>query len=227
VLVPTAQLWQLPWAELFDAPVSVAPSAASWLRTAEAARASGPVVLVAGPDLPGASTEVATLAAAHSGATILAPPTSTPTAVAAALSRAGLAHVASHGRTRSDNPAFSSLLLCEGELTIYELAAAGGVPSRVVLSACELGADTPLAGEELLGLVTALLAGGTSGLLVSVVPVPDGAVIPLMREVHDRLLRGATMAEALYGARSTVARDEPDDARAFAARCGFLACGAA
>ena len=60
VVVPTASTWALPWTALYRRPLSLAPSAAAWLRTAgqRATTAPGGVVLVAGPDLPGDVLEI-------------------------------------------------------------------------------------------------------------------------------------------------------------------------
>src|SRR3712207_8966844 len=98
----------MPWSALRDAPLSLAPSATFWARTREAALAAdhraGPVVLVEGPNLAGAATEVRQLHAMYPDATVITPPASTAQAVARSLDGAGLAHLACHGRLRSDNP---------------------------------------------------------------------------------------------------------------------------
>ena len=224
VIVPTAKTWSLPWGALHDGPVSLAPSAASWARTAQrSALLDDRVVLIAGPDLPGAAAEVTPLASLHRGSRVLIPPGSTVDAVVAELTGADLVHLACHGRLRSDNPTFSSFLLSAGELTVHELSQQQTAPRRIVLSACDLGADTSYAGDELVGFVSALFARGTAGLIASCVPVSDAAVIPLMCAVHGRLLRGDTLAEALHAARTAVDQDEPRD---WAAAHAFSACGA-
>jgi len=228
VVVPAVRTWSLPWAALYDAPVALAPSAATWARTARQSPLVdgkvGKVVLVAGPDLPGAAAEVTALALLHPGSCVLAPPRSTGDAVLAELARAELAHLACHGRLRSDNPTFSSFLLCAGELTVHELNQQQMAPRRIVLSACSLGADTTYAGDELVGFVSALFARGTAGLLASCVPVSDAAVVPLMCAVHTRLLHGDTLAVALHEAKATMDHDEPRD---LAAVYAFSASGAA
>jgi CHAT domain-containing protein len=62
--------------------------------------------------------------------------------------------------------------------------------------------------DELLGLVSSLEPMGAAGIAASVVPVNDSAVVPLMLAVHDALLTGATLAQALMIARNK-ARDDP------------------
>ncbi len=52
-------------------------------------------------------------------------------------------------------------------------------------------------GDELLGLAAALLRLGTTGIVASVLPVPDAATRRLMEALHAELAGGATLAEAL------------------------------
>jgi CHAT domain-containing protein len=214
---------------LHPGPVSLAPSATFWARTRRAARehrraAAGDVVLVAGPDLPGATAEVRALRHTYPAATVVIPPDSTADLVARELDHVGLAHLACHGRLRSDNPMFSSLVLSDGPLTLQELDSRGVAPHRLILASCESGADVSYAGDEVVGFVSALLARGTAGVLASTTTVPDLDAVPLMQAVHRRLVKGETLAHALHGARSTLDRDEPGG---FVNWCTFMAHGAA
>jgi CHAT domain-containing protein len=61
--------------------------------------------------------------------------------------------------------------------------------------------------DELLGLAAALFPLGTAGLAACLVPVNDEAVVPLMLALHERLLAGVTLAEAMRDARHAVAGD--------------------
>ncbi len=225
VVVPSSVTWRLPWAHLCAAPVSVAPSSASWLRTA---RRRGPteggVLLVAGPGLDGAAEEVAALGRLHAGSRVLAPPDSSVDAVVRDLGGARLAHLACHGRLRADNPTFSSFQLSSGDLTVHEIGLRGLAPYRVVLSACDSGADTTLEGDEFVGFISALLGQGTAGVLASCVQVSDRYVVPLMLSLHRRLLLGATMADALHAAAAEV---DPEQPGGLAVRASFSAYGAA
>jgi len=224
VIVPAAALQRIPWSGLHPAPVSIAPSASFWARTRQRQVIGGDVVLIAGPDLAGAAAEVETLRGLHDRPTVLMPPTSTVSAAAKALDGAALAHLACHGRLRSDNPTFSSLLLSDGSLTVQELDLRGIAPHRMILAACDSAAGVSYAGDELLGFVSALIARGTAGLIASAVMVPDLEAVSLMRSLHEFLRRGATLAEALHAARATIDRD---DRRAFVNWCAFTAFGAA
>jgi tetratricopeptide (TPR) repeat protein len=230
VIVPVGALHGVPWSALHDGPVSLAPSATFWARTRQAAQArdtagaDGRVILVEGPNLPGATAEVRLLRRMYPGATVLTPPASTAETVARTLSGAELAHLACHGWLRSDNPMFSSLVLSDGPLTVQELETRGVAPHRLVLASCQSGADVSFAGDEVLGFVSALLARGTAGIVASIAAIPDVAAVDLMSAVHERLTRGATLAHALHAGRAAVDREEPG---AYVNWCTFNAYGAA
>ena len=119
-----------------------------------------------------------------------------------ALAGAGLAHLACHGRLRSDNPSFSALELADGQLTVHELDRRGIAPTRVVLAACDSAADMTYVGDELLGFVSALLARGTRGVLASMVAVGDTESVDLMEQLHCGLAGGRSMPDALHAARA-------------------------
>jgi len=135
-----------------------------------------------------------------------------------------LAHLACHGRLRSDSPLFSALELSDGPLTLHELFARGVAPRRVVLAACDSGVERSYEGGEVFGFVSALMARGTAGVVAAGLPIPDGASVDTMTALHGHLGRGASLAEALFAARTQV---EPDTPEAYVAWCGLTAYGAA
>jgi hypothetical protein len=228
VVVPVGELQRVPWSALHDAPVSIAPAAAMWERSArQRPPAGGRPVLVAGPDVPGGVREIELLGELYPDAAVLRPPASTADAVTAALAGADLAHLACHGRVRADNPIFSALLLSDGPLTVHELELRGAgapAPYRIVLAACESGSEVAYEGNETLGFVSSLLARGSAGLVASAVVVPDRDVVPLMGALHRAVRSGATLAQALHRARGTLDREDP---RSFVSWCAFNAFGAA
>jgi len=238
VIAGVRRLQGVPWSALHGGPVCLTPSATFWARSALAAQArhsdlrsaggsgtaEGSVVLVAGPGLPGAVAEVESLAAIHPAAVLLTPSGSTAEVVADALAGADLAHLACHGTLRADNPMFSSLLLSDGPLTVQELYARGVAPRRLILAACESGAQVSYAGDEVLGFVSALLARGTAGILASTAVVPDVEAVGLMTAVHRALVRGATLSRALHEARESVDTEDP---ASYVNWCTFNAHGAA
>jgi CHAT domain len=229
VIIPVPGLDGTPWAALHGGPVSLAPSATFWARTADAAippptAGSRKVTLVAGPDLPGAMEEIESLTRLYTSAQRIIPPASTADVVARALAGADLAHLACHGMLRADNPMFSSLVLSDGPMTVQELYARGLAPRRLVLASCESGTQTGYAGDEVLGFVSALLTRGTAAILASAAIVPDVPAVDLMTEVHRFLVGGSTVARALHQARQS---QDTDDPGSFVNWCTFNAHGAA
>lgn len=230
VVVPTGPLHAMPWAALPSCsgrPVSLAPSAALWLRASASARPApgGRRVLVAGPGLEHAAAEVAALARRDRHAQLLTGRRARVEAVTAALDGAALAHIAAHGRFRADNPLFTSLELADGPLTVFDLERLVRPPLDVVLSACDSGLPAVHPGDELIGLAAALLAMGTRSLVASVIPVPDDATVALMVSLHRRLRGGAGPAAALAAAQLEAA-GPGSTRRDRVAAAGFVCLGA-
>jgi hypothetical protein len=237
VLVPSESLHGLPWAALpalATAPTSVVPSAASWLRAMASATGTdaldgAPVVLAAGPDLVHAPLEVGRVADLY-GATdkvrVLGPADARADAVLAAADGAALLHLAAHGTLEEDNPLFSSLRLADGPLTVYDLEQLERAPRTVLLPACRSGLAGLRAGNESMGLATALLALGSAHVVAAVIPVPDAATADLMVGLHAGLRKGLPPARALAAARAAEAARDPDDHGAYAASVGFVTYGA-
>jgi tetratricopeptide (TPR) repeat protein len=228
VVVPTGSLRSTPWALLpscLGRPVTVAPSAAVWLRAVEVPAGPEPrrVVLVCGPGLDGAAAEIEQLAGAYPGAVRLDGTSATVESAMTALDGADVAHVAAHGTLRGDNPLFSALELVDGPLTAYDLERLSRAPRLVLLPACQSGAGHVLAGDEVMGLTSALFALGTRTAVATVVPVPDEATRPLMVALHAGLRRGLPTARALAEAQADVDGSDPV---ALATAGGFVCYGA-
>ncbi|MEV6415084.1 CHAT domain-containing protein [Kribbella sp. NPDC051718] len=226
VVVPTGRLHAVPWSllpSLRHRPTSVAPSAAAWLR---ARRAVPPpterVVLVGGPELSTGQEEVRRLSELYPASIVLTDGGATAEAVLAAVDGASLVHVAAHGTFRADSPLFSALQLDDGPLTVYDLERLKQAPHRVVLSSCSSALGGPSGADELLGLVSALIALGSAGVVASVVPVNDPATVPLMFDLHSRLCAGDDLAGALAGTRASAG----DSRFARTAAHSFIALGA-
>jgi CHAT domain-containing protein len=140
-----------------------------------------------------------------------------------ALDGADVAHVAAHGTLRGDNPLFSSLALADGPLTAYDLERLRRAPRLVLLPACQSGAGHVLAGDEVMGLTSALFALGTRTAVATVVPVPDEATRPLMVALHEGLQAGLAPAAALAAAQAGADRSDP---AGLATAGGFVCYGA-
>jgi CHAT domain-containing protein len=225
VVSPPGRLHATPWAlvpALTDVPISVAPSAALWLRARASTAPSGARVLIAGPGLESGGAELDTLALRHPDARVLRGVDATVERSLEALDGAAVAHVAAHGRFREDSPLFSSLDLDDGPLTVHDFERLGHAPHRIVLSACESGVVAPIGAGEMLGLVSAMLAMGSAGIVSSVAKVNDQATAELMLDVHAAMDDGAGLGEVLLRARQAARGDRVREATAAA----FLAMGA-
>ena len=207
VIVPAGALASVPWGMLpglRGRPVTVCPSASSWLaawRAADAAasepdRVAAPV-LVAGPDLEHALPEVSQIAAGYPDCHPLVAADATVDATLRALDGAPLAHLAAHGYHDRENVLFSRLDLADGPLMAYDVQRLSQAPRHVVLSACDVGRTVVRPGEEILGFTAALLHLGTATVISSVSRVDDQTALALMTAYHRALSAGSRPAEAL------------------------------
>ena len=207
VIVPTGVLGALPWGAMPSCrgtPVTVTPSATAWRNalTPSTARAATSVTAIAGPDLDRAEYEVATVAREWSAAKALTGTAAGRDALAGAMARATVVHVAAHGRHHTENPLFSSITLADGALFAYELDQTARCAEHVILSACELGRATIRPGDEALGLTSVLLHLGTRSVVAGVARVDDETAADVMIRYHRSLAAGRDSAEALADALS-------------------------
>ena len=226
VVVPAGALQSLPWPILPSCagrPVTVTPSAALWLRERTGAEPDGPVVVAAGPGLPGAEREATAVAALHRVTPLLNSAAGVDS-VTAGLDGARVAHLAAHGRIHPSNPLFTSLTFADGPLTVYDVERLRRPPEVVVLAACDVGRSAAHAGGELMSLSAAFLALGTRHVVASVVPVPDAETVPLMVAFHRRLAAGTPTVPALAAAQSELGHS---DTEAMAAAARFISIGTA
>ena len=225
VIVPPPALQSVPWGTLpglAGRPVTVSPSARIWIDR-QRNRVPGRVLLASGPRLPAAAAETRALQSIHPDAVRLTSREATADAVLDGIDGAELAHVVCHGVFRADNPLFSSLELSGGGLFVYDLERLRRPPCTMVLSACDVGLPAARPGDEVLGVVAALLGAGTSSVVASAGLVPDAALTRrVMVALHRRLACGERPAPALAEALRGL---DPDDPAALLASC-FVCFGA-
>jgi tetratricopeptide (TPR) repeat protein len=218
VIVPSGKLHAIPWAllpALRDRVVSVAPSAAAWMRAHTAPEPERHnVTLARGPGLASDGAEVPAVAGLYDDVTVLAGAEATAEKVLYELDGAWLAHVAAHGVFRADSPLFSSLRMHDGPLTVYDFEQLRQAPYRLILSSCESGALAPAGADELLGLVSTLLPLGTAGIIAATLPLNDHAVVPVMISLHKHLRAGRTLAESMCNVRRELTGDSVQQATA-------------
>jgi tetratricopeptide (TPR) repeat protein len=207
VVVPAGPLASIPWGVLPDLrgrPVTVCPSASSWLASWRRGQADVPLssgtgapLLVAGPDLEHAAREVTEIAKSYPGCRPLLAETATVSATLQALDGVSLAHLAAHGHHDQENFLFSRIDLADGPLMAYDIQQLAAAPRHVVLSSCDVGRTVVRPGEEILGFTAALLYIGTATVTSSVTRVGDDAAVAMMTAYHRLLAAGARPAEAL------------------------------
>ncbi|MEO9139239.1 MAG: CHAT domain-containing protein [Jatrophihabitans sp.] len=213
-LIRTGVLGHVPWGELPSlrgVPVVVAQSATAWLRAAQPEDRSRRhrVVALAGPGVPRGNHEVSTVRSAWPTAQVLTGAMADRSALARALGRASIVHVAAHGIHQSENPMFSSLGLADGSMFAHELDQNARTADHVILSACELGLATVRPGDESLGLTAVLLRLGTRSVTAGVARVGDDVAAELMSSYHGRLAAGVDSAAALAVAAEQIAVPTP------------------
>jgi CHAT domain-containing protein len=157
---------------------------------------------------------VPAVAGLYDKVTMLAGADATVGRVLSAIDGAWLGHIAAHGSFRAESPLFSSLRMYDGPLTAYDFEQLGRAPYRLVLSSCDAGVLAPAGADELLGLASSLLPLGTAGIVASVVPLNDRAVVPLMVQLHECLRAGQTLAESTFILRQGGASDPAGQAAA-------------
>jgi tetratricopeptide (TPR) repeat protein len=215
IVIPAGPLHAVPWNLVSPEPVEVAPSVTAWLQAVRHPGGATRRLVVTGPGLVHGTAE-ANAIAGITGATR----TQTIGDTLQAMQGTDLVHFACHAHPRGDSPMFSSLVLDDGDLTIYDIQQSGVAPSLVVLAACDAGSAVLHRGEETLGLAAAFLATGTRTVVAPLSTVSDEATAQVMRDFHARVVAGADPATALAGVAQS-----PNDLVAFTAR-SFACFGA-
>ncbi len=195
VVIPSGALHGVPWGMVLDIPVVVAPSAISWMKATRRAVAGTSRLVVSGPDLVHAGAEADEIAAM-----IEATRTTTVDATISHLAGSSLVHFACHARSRTDSPLFSSLVLDDGELTLYDIERLPAVPATIVLAACS-GAGSVLAtGAEVLSIAGSFLSMGARSVVAPLFTVSDEVTHTVMSSMHRSMGNGLDPAHALVAA---------------------------
>jgi CHAT domain-containing protein len=211
VVVPYGATHAVPFHALFDGrrhlvermEVSVCPSSSVLTLCAGRPRRSAEDALVvahtAGGRLPHVLREAEAVAALLPGERYVEQ-AATRQAVIDAAPRHGVLHLAAHGESRLDRPAFAHVQLADGQLSaadVFNLRLDGAL---VTLSACETGRAVVTGGDELVGLSRGFLYAGASALVQSLWRVEDLSTARLMERFYGGLRAGQTAGQALRAA---------------------------
>jgi CHAT domain-containing protein/tetratricopeptide (TPR) repeat protein len=225
-LVPFAAFLDGDRALVEDHAVAYLPSASVLPHVRASLPASPRVVAVGNPRfaradlaaLPAAELEAKSVAALFAGGEALVGGAAKESRVKQAAATADILHLATHGEVNGRAPLFSGVYLAPGEgddgrLEVHEILRSDFRASLVVLSACETAVQTGLAGtlpagEELVGLVAALLEAGASSVAASLWQVADASTAQLFDRFY-RALRGSGRAGALREAQLELRKVKP------------------
>jgi tetratricopeptide (TPR) repeat protein len=210
LLAPAGVLSLVPWGSLPSLrgrPVTVSPTATSWLGARPAGVRLSRLGAVSGPGLVHGDDEVRTVARSWPGSSVVVGATAAQALEVAAGSE--VFHVAAHGVHEPQNPLFSHLLMSDGPLFGHELHGLARPPRHVVLSACELGCAEPRPGDERLGMTAALLAAGVGSVVAGVARVDDRVSAEVAAAHHRGLAAGLPPARALAAAVAGLPADAP------------------
>jgi CHAT domain-containing protein len=117
---------------------------------------------------------------------------------------ADLVHLACHGRFDADHPTASGLCLADGWLTLDRLADIRLEGALVMLTGCETGRVRVDQGDELVGMMAALIAAGAGGLVTSLWKTHDAPAAALMTAFYNELVNGADPLTALRDSQRAV-----------------------
>lgn len=202
VVVPSSSVSALPWAALEllrSRTFSVSPSVQ--LRFELADQPGGRGALAVGIEDPPSAMDEARSVAGLLGCQTLLGSSATVASVLAAMDGIEIAHLACHGRFRSDSPLMSSVAMSDGPLTVYDIERLGNPPTTVVMSACEIGQTARRMGEGLMGMSASMMAAGTQSVVAAGTAVSDQATARFMVEFHGARSGGRPSAQALAHAR--------------------------
>lgn len=214
IIVPHGPLHYLPFAALFDGTRYLAdrftlrslPSAGLLRHVGPAdldlaGGRTGPTGLLAvgyssNGQLPAARLEAMSIARLMAGQALVEDEATARAVLAKAPGLRAL-HLATHAEFRADNPLFSGLALADGWLTTLDLFNWQLDASLVTLSACQTGRSVIGGGDEILGLLRALLYAGSRSIVASLWPVQDVVTSELMEQFYLALAAGVHKAAAL------------------------------
>lgn len=170
------------------------------------------VVGVSDDNAPGLSEEAELLAAGMNQPNVLLNDRARKEAVTTAMQQADLVHLACHGRFDPAYPEASGLQLADGWLTLDDVRRIRLDNPLMVLSGCETGRARVDQGDDLVGLMTAMIASGAGELVTSLWKTHDHAALSLMQAFYSALEQGESVTSALRFSQSEVRKQFPHPA---------------
>ena len=157
------------------------------------------------PLLAFAEREARRIAALFPRATLVTGADATPARFLAALASHDIVHFAGHGIVNLQRPGLSRLLMAPDRTSgsptaVYaeDIDCRGACRTRlVVLASCETAAGRPSSSEGTMSLARPFLASGVEAVVATLWPIDDDAVGALFVDVHEQLVAGVAVQDAL------------------------------
>jgi CHAT domain-containing protein len=124
-----------------------------------------------------------------------------------------LLHASCHGEFVPGEPMLAALVLRDAKVDAGGLTRERIGPREIVLSACSVGqrglvdSGVELIGDEMLGLIGALMEGGSGSIIASIPPTRDIPTLELMKLYHQARSTGIMPLFALQKAQQTMVAD--------------------
>lgn len=128
---------------------------------------------------------------------------------------ASLIHLSCHGMFNPNEPLASSIQLADGNFTAYQWLQLGLQADLVTLSACQTGMSDIRPGDDLVGLMRAILFAGASSLLMTLWSVNARSTLQWMLTFYENIwddqgLQKLDKAKAFQLATLALKRKYPD-----------------
>ena len=224
-LLPTSELWYVPWEALRRGSRPVGDSLVVTCLSSQdlsgltrpPLRPGGPALVVGAPDqrdLPGSWVEARDVAAQVQGQLLLGPEASKARLMELSHG-ARMLHLATHSTVRPGNLASSSFVLSGGNLELREIFGLQLAPGAlVVLSSCQSGLAQDHPGREVTSLAYAFHAAGATSVVSTLWPIDDQAQSQLIPTFYKSLAGGMSRAQALSEAKRSL-RSQPATAHPY------------
>ena len=211
IFAPYDVLHDVPFHSLYDGrqylidscTVSYAPSATLYAHChAKSACSDGASLILGVPDphVPFILEEVQSVAATLPRPELFLGDAASPSVLREKGRRSRFVHIAARGDFHRDNPMFSGIRLGSSSLPLRDLYQMNLPAELVTLSDWAPSLNASGAGNELLGLVRALLYAGAQSLLVALWEVHDRSTAEFMKVFYTRLLNSGEKPAALQEA---------------------------
>ncbi len=201
-IVPSADLYFLPWGVLETSFPVISLPTGSWInRKPQHIKQGREIVIIGDPDfggelpqLPGARQEAIAVGTIYQETPLLGRQAREKNLRSRVGQGVGIIHLATHGVFRTANPLKSAIFLsADGKAAaltadkIYEEPLSARL---VILSACETGLGKTIAGDDLLGLTRSFYLGGAVSTLSSLWQIDDEGTMAFMKKFHQLAIKG-------------------------------------